>query len=69
MRHKEVRQFVEYVRSCEGWRVSGTGTGPFRFHGPNGALVFMHGTVNAQTLANRRALLHRHGLPRPERRG
>lgn len=62
MRTKEVRQLVEYVRGCRGWKV--VGTGPYRFHAPDGTLIHMHGTVNSRTLANRRALLHRHGLPR-----
>lgn len=67
MHAKEIRQLVKYVRGCDGWRV--TGTGPYRFHAPDGALIHMHGTVNRQTLANRRALLHRHGLPKPHVKG
>ena len=66
MRSKEVREFVEFVRGCEGWAV--VGTGPYRFHAPDGATIHMHGTVNSRTLANRRALLRRHGLPRHDGR-
>lgn len=68
MNAKEVRQFVQYVRGCEGWSVIGTDPGPYRLHAPDGACIHMHGTVNFRTLANRRALAYRHGLPKPQRR-
>jgi hypothetical protein len=64
---KEVRQLVAYVRGCEGWAV--VGSGPYRFHAPDGALIHLHGTVNSRTLANRRALLERHGLPKRRAHG
>lgn len=67
MNQKEVRQLVAYVRGCEGWAV--VGSGPYRFHAPDGTLIHLHGTVNSRTLANRRALLERHGLPKRRAHG
>lgn len=65
MDKREVQQFIKFVRTCEGWQVERiTRSQSWRFRAPDGHLVFMHGTVNHRTLANRRALLERHGLPK-----
>lgn len=67
MNQKEVRQLVRYVRGCENWTV--VGSGPYQFRAPSGEVIHMHGTANSRTLANRKALLYRNGLPRPGCRG